>query len=347
MNDSQENTAEPKNEKVFKSVGRKVKSTAPKVSVIIPAYNIAAYIGEALDSVLNQTFKDFEIILINDGSPDTTEFERVLEPYRDEIVYLRQPNKGVGPARNTGIEIARGELIGFLDGDDVWLPDFLASQIDYLEKNNYDLVYADALLFGEAAFDGKTFMQDAPSEGEANFESLLDLRCNIPLSGSLARATAILEVGMFEPKDTRAQDFNLWLRMTHRGARVGYQKKILLKYRVRLDSISGNNVQRVEREIEAFERIAKILELDKRQQEIVRRQLERLKSNLQLERGKLFLLNEDFGAAKNAFEKANAYRQSKYLKTVIWFVKIAPQLLLKIYRLRRRDEIAFVQTSRP
>lgn len=347
MSDSQENSAAPMNEKVFKSVGRKVKSAPPKVSVIIPAYNIAKYIGEALDSVLAQTCQDFEIILINDGSPDTPEFERVLEPFREQIIYLKQENAGVGPARNAAIGVSRGELLAFLDGDDVWLPDFLESQVNFLEANNYDLVYSDALLFGEAAFDGQTFMQGAPSTGEANFESLLDFRCNIILSGSVARKQMVLDAGMFEPTDVRAQDFNLWLRMAHRGSRVGYQRKVLLKYRVRLDSVSGNFAQRIEREIDAYGRISKMIKLDEKQREIVRRQIERLEADLQLERGKSFLLEKDFGAAKNAFAKANEFHQSNRLRVVVWLAKNAPRLLLRIYRKRRRDELVFVGSARP
>ena len=93
----------------FKRTGQNVHANSPKVSVIIPAYNIAKYVGETLDSVLAQTFKDFEIIVINDGSPDTIEFEKVLKPYFDQIIYLKIENIGAGAARNIAIENARGE----------------------------------------------------------------------------------------------------------------------------------------------------------------------------------------------------------------------------------------------
>ncbi|HEY0427339.1 MAG TPA: glycosyltransferase family 2 protein [Pyrinomonadaceae bacterium] len=328
---------ETKKRKVVKLTGRSVKPDAPKVSVIIPAYNIAGYIGEALDSVLAQTFQDFEIIVINDGSPDTDEFEKVLEKYFDEIIYLKQENAGCGPARNVAIEHARGSLLAFLDGDDAWLSEFLESQVKFLEVNDYDLVYADALLFGGSVLDGRTFMQNAPSEGEANFESLLDMRCNVIISGSVARRKAVIDAGLFEWKDARAQDFNLWLRMAHRGARVGYQKTVLLKYRIRAGSLSGSEVQRVEREINAYERISAMIKLNDSERKIVEKQLKRLEAELEIERGKTFLLQEDFVAARKAFEKANAYRQSPRLKLIIRLTQIAPRLLLKIYRARRKE----------
>lgn len=337
---------ETKKQEVSSLTGRRVKPDAPKVSVIIPAYNIASYIAEALDSVLAQTFRDFEIIVINDGSPDTARFEKALRPFMDEIVYLKHKNVGVGPARNVAIEHSRGSLLAFLDGDDVWLPEFLASQVNFLEANDYDLVYADAYLFGGSVLDGRTFMQDAPSAGEANFESLLDMRCNVVLSGSVARREAVSDAGMFEPKDVRAQDFNLWLRMAHRGSRIGYQTKALLKYRVRRESLSGNQVQRVEREIDAYERICAMINLSESQNEIVQKQLKRLEADLQLERGKAFLLEEDFVSARKAFEKANDYRKSNKLKLIVLLIKIAPRLLRKIYTSRRQDFFAPAENKR-
>ena len=88
----------------------------PLVSIIIPAYNVTNYIGDALNSVLAQTFTDYEVIVINDGSPDSEALERALVPYMSRIVYLRQENQGVSAARNRGILSARGTLLAFLDG---------------------------------------------------------------------------------------------------------------------------------------------------------------------------------------------------------------------------------------
>src|ERR1041384_7742090 len=99
----------------------KVKMPAPKVSIIIPVYNVAGYIVETLESVLAQTFRDFEILIINDGSPDTEKFEQAIAPYFGKIIYLKQPNSGAATARNTGIKAAQGKILAFLDGDDIWL----------------------------------------------------------------------------------------------------------------------------------------------------------------------------------------------------------------------------------
>src|ERR1017187_1702587 len=103
---------------------------APLVSVIIPAYRAAQSIAATLGSVLAQTFKDYEIIVVNDGSPDSEELEKALEPYRDRIIYLRQENQGPGGARNTGILTASGQYVALLDADDIWAPEHLAAQLD-------------------------------------------------------------------------------------------------------------------------------------------------------------------------------------------------------------------------
>src|SRR5260370_36425543 len=100
---------------------------APSVSVILPAYNTASLIAEALDSVFVQNYRTFEVIVINDGSPDTEALEQALTPYLERIVYVAQRNRGPPRARNTGIRRARGEFLAFLDSDDRWTPEYLAS----------------------------------------------------------------------------------------------------------------------------------------------------------------------------------------------------------------------------
>src|SRR5262245_50161993 len=121
-----------------KTVGAHVKTPTPTVSVIVPAYNVAGYISETLDSVFAQTFGDLEVIVINDGSPDSQGLEIALAPYLDRIVYIKQPNKGAAAARNTGIEAARGEIVAFLDGDDVWLPNYLELQVRVLRNRDLE-----------------------------------------------------------------------------------------------------------------------------------------------------------------------------------------------------------------
>src|SRR4051812_21361852 len=106
---------------ISKRVGRNVFDAPPKISVVIPAYNSAKFIDETLRSVAEQRFREYEVIIVNDGSPDTDEFERTIRPRIENIIYIRQRSAGAGAARNTALEHARGEFIAFLDSDDVWM----------------------------------------------------------------------------------------------------------------------------------------------------------------------------------------------------------------------------------
>src|SRR2546422_4249577 len=110
------------------AAGRSSTEPSPLVSVIVPAYRAAPYIAETLDSILAQTFSGYEIIVVNDGSPDTEELERALAPYYDRINYIVQENRGQAGARNTGIRHSRGVFVAFLDQDDQWEPEFLSVQ---------------------------------------------------------------------------------------------------------------------------------------------------------------------------------------------------------------------------
>jgi hypothetical protein len=160
---------------ITKRVGRNVLTAVPRVSVVIPAYNSAATIEDTLASAIAQKYREHEIIVVNDGSPDTEEFERAIRTRLEDIVYIKQPNQGAGPARNTGIEHARAQLIAFLDADDIWERDYLASQYVHLNRNSLDMVYCDAWLFGTGSAYRRTFMGGAPSVGECTFDAILDL----------------------------------------------------------------------------------------------------------------------------------------------------------------------------
>ena len=137
----------------------------PSVSVVIPAYNTAPYIGETLSSVLAQTYTDFEVIVVNDGSPDTVELEVALAPFRDRIQYIVQENGGLSAARNRGIAAGRGEFVALLDSDDVWEPDYLEYQLAVLERDGLDIVYSNATTFGDPLRAGRLFMDMHPSTG--------------------------------------------------------------------------------------------------------------------------------------------------------------------------------------
>ena len=127
----------------------------PTISVIIPTYNRAVYVTKAIDSILAQTYTDYEIIVVDDGSTDNT--KEALKSYEDKINYIYQENKGVSSARNTGMRAASGQWIAFLDSDDIWLPDKLSSQIQSIKN-------ADA----KVCFTKVTHVRESQSINEKN-----------------------------------------------------------------------------------------------------------------------------------------------------------------------------------
>src|SRR5690348_1352034 len=166
-------------------------NVSPAVSVVIPAYRAAGYIAETVESVLAQTFRDYELIVVNDGCPETARLEAVLEPYRSRINYIVQSNQGPGGAKNTGIRAARAPLVATLDADDIWMPDYLQVQVAALQAGSaVDVMYPDAILFGDSPLAGRRFSEQCPSSGEVTFEALLTQKCNV-FTSVLARKDAL------------------------------------------------------------------------------------------------------------------------------------------------------------
>ena len=123
--------------------------SSPRVSVIIPTFNRAAMLRDAIDSVLNQTFEDYEIIVVDDGSTDNTR-ETISKFNSPKITYIYQENRGRSIARNIALSRARGEFIAFLDSDDIFLPYKLEKQINAMEiQKDYGLVYSAAIVAGD------------------------------------------------------------------------------------------------------------------------------------------------------------------------------------------------------
>ncbi len=322
--------------------GETISPAAPKVSVIIPAYNIAPYIAETLNSVFAQTYKDFEVIIVNDGSKNTAELETVLKPFFDKIIYAEQKNAGASVARNSAISLSRGRLLAFLDGDDIWLPRFLESQVNFLEKENLEMVYCDARIFGDALFEGENFMKNSPSIGAVTTTSLIDGTCNVITSGTVLKKELLAQFGAFDAEIPRAQDFDLWFRLAKSGAKIGYQREVLLKYRVRPDNLSGNNINRSERNITALEIIKKKYDFDAHETEVWERQMAQCEAELELEKGKFCLANGEFSAAQTHIAEANKFFRRPKLSLINWLIRLSPRLALHLFKKARPAEFSFI-----
>ena len=309
--------------------------TTIAVSVIIPAYKVAPFIRETLDSVFAQTFTDFEVIVINDDSPDTRQLEQELETYWGRIVYLKQPNQGAGAARNAGLRVARGEFVAFLDGDDVWLPDFLREQLELIQSDGgYDLVYADAVNFGDDYFDTHTNMAHNPSQGEVTFIKLLCGACNIVTSTVLARREPIMRVGCFNEQFVNSQDFDLWLRLAKDNAKITYQKKVLVRRRIYRGSLASDPLRSFAGELAVLTSVRRRSDLTPVEREMLENTLKRRKATVEVLKGKQELNSGDFKKAAESFTEANRYWPSKKLEMVLICLRIAPRVLQRVYQIR-------------
>jgi glycosyltransferase involved in cell wall biosynthesis len=315
----------------------------PKVSVIIPAYNVAPYIGETLDSVFSQTFADFEVIVINDGSPDTEELERELARFPDSINYVKQENRGAAAARNEGLRAARGEFVAFLDGDDLWRSNYLDKQIKFILERDCDLVCADAEVFSDGSHKDETYMEtlmpDAPPTGDVTFIGLLSAEQSLITSGVVVRRERVFEAGLFDEELRNSQDFDLWLRLAWNGTRMAYQRQILLRYRSRENSLSGDEVNVHRRELRVLEKVERSYDLSPAKRAEVVSVIERRRAVLEFELGKLYLARGEFTSARESFGKANQLRRNLRTRVAVWSSRIAPSLMQTLYlrRLRYAD----------
>jgi teichuronic acid biosynthesis glycosyltransferase TuaG len=219
----------------------------PAVTVIIPAYNAQAFLARAIGSVERQTFLDFEILVIDDGSTDAT--AETAQGF-SSVGYFRQPHLGAAAARNRGLEEANGEFIAFLDADDEWLPEKLARQLDYMEGVRSSFSYTDSYVVR----DGRRQLYSTlarPRRG-AIVPSLIDDWLDeafITINTVIASRTLLQNVGGFERGLPTAsnEDYGLWLKLALRGTRFDYLHEPLALYYRGHESDSSDAVTMVER----------------------------------------------------------------------------------------------------
>jgi hypothetical protein len=309
--------------------GRGEKASA--VSVVIPAYGASREIPDALESVFGQTVTDFEVIVVNDGSPDTAQLEAALRPFARRLRYIVQTNLGAAAARNAGIRQSNGRYVAFLDADDVWAPDFLRQQLTYLEAYpTYALVYADAAITGDSPLAGHRFMEHAPSRGEVTLTRLIRQQCNVPLSTVVVRRTELFATGLFDESLRRGQDFDLWLRLALRGAAMAYQPMVLAERRVHVEGLSGDRCGELERALTVLTRFGSRVDVTEPVRAVVRARTRELRDALEIQRAKQQLLDGRFEAARRHLETATALPVKQ--RAALLALRVAPRALRRIYR---------------
>lgn len=208
----------------------------PRVSVIVPTHNCAGYLSSCIESALSQSFRDFELIIVDDGSDDDT--AGVIETYRSErrLLYIRKEKRGGLPsARNSGIAIARGDLIALLDADDVFLEEKLAKQVFFMDKNKkYGISYTNEVYYkedtGAEVLSGRyRFTGDV-------FYFLK--RCNFITASTIMIRSGIMRANLFNESLEGHEDWEMLLRIAAKDVRFGYINEPLSRIMVRGTSMT-------------------------------------------------------------------------------------------------------------
>ena len=200
---------------------------SPLVSVIMPSYQKARFIAGAVESVLAQTFTDYELIVVDSSSDDTP---AILERFEPTVRAIRTEPRGIAAARNVGVRASRGALVAFLDADDNWMPTKLERQVKVLESSpRVGLVCADVLFQGEEGLrPGRAFTDARPASGMIH--PLVFSRSFIGTSTVVIRRSCFDEVGGFDESITACEDHDLWLRISRTWA-IDYVDEPLAVYR--------------------------------------------------------------------------------------------------------------------
>ena len=204
------------------------------ISIIIPTYNRKSFLIHAINSVLNQTYQNLELIIIDDGSSDKT--ENIIKKKYPKIKFYKQKNKGVSAARNKGIKMASCKCIAFLDSEDRWHPRKLENQINYLLTHpRYKICHTDEIWIRKGIRINQH--KKHKKHGGHIFDKCLDL-CRISPSSVIIHKDIFNKVGLFNEKLPVCEDYDLWLRIAEKFPVLYLDEKLTIKYGGHLNQLS-------------------------------------------------------------------------------------------------------------
>jgi|GEM_PF-457222 len=297
----------------------------PLVSVIIPTYNYGYYIEGTIQSVLSQTFSDFEVIVVDDGSTDNT--GEIVRQFGDKVQYIRQDNGGPNMARNTGIKAARGQYIAFLDADDKWLPEKLERQMPLIQRDpKIGLVYSRVYKFDQSGVIFGHYPLGPCYRGKVMRQ--LYMRQVITMSSALMKREVFKRVGLFDEKVTGPDDWDMWLRIAA-CYEFDFVPQPLALYRIHNSWARTKNPEKFEKEMLAFfSQIA-----DNHPEELRALKEIRLSSFIEM-LGWRYICGGDISAGRKRLLQAVCYKRSRlrpYLLLFLSFLmyRVTPERLTK------------------
>ena len=210
------------------------------VSIIIPCYNAEKYIAETIQSVINQTYKNWELIVVNDGSTDNSpDIIKEFVANDNRIAFIDKPNSGVSDSRNKGLAKAKGAYIAFLDADDVWHITNLEKKVNFLASTDYNVVYSYCQKIDE---NSKPINKILKGENNLKIEDFLGLKANYNTapSGIVFKKEVLYKIGGFDVNLSNNADQDILIQSLANGFKIGVISEVLWDYRIHLENMSKN-----------------------------------------------------------------------------------------------------------
>lgn len=306
----------------------------PAVSVITPAYNVAPYIAETIESALSQTFSDLELIVVDDGSSDGT-FDIASDYARRDgrVQLVRQANGGISAARNRALRIASGSHVAILDGDDVWSPRYLERQMGILAAHpEIDVVTGNGWFLGGPK-DGQPARPWPDRRGAPALRSLLEDETAVFIMSVFRRRVYDI-VGDFDESMRTNEDYDFWIRAALAGCRFERNDEPLGYYRRREDSLSAGELRMLRGIIRVLQK-ARPAVAGRPELQILENQLARFETERLAAEARASIEARDFTAAANYLRALHRRRGGAALKVAGLMARWAPPLLSAVYNLRR------------
>lgn len=308
----------------------------PTVSVIMPAYNVEPYIGDAIESVLAQTFTDYELLIIDDGSTDgTAEIARRFAGRDSRVKLIQQENRGLAAARNTALRHATGELMALLDSDDLWMPRFLRAQIAVLHaRPAVDIVTGNARTLGSHE-DGLPARPWPDPRPWPNLRTILTDELSVFIM-SVFRRRVYDTIGGFDEMLRTNEDFDFWLRAALAGFAFARNDEPLGSYRRRDDSLSASQVRMLRGALRVYYKHRPALLDNPKALRLLDDRVQQFEADLVAVEAREALNQQDFVAAGRHLQALRERRGGATVGIARLLAYWTPGLLWRAYQIRRR-----------
>jgi glycosyltransferase involved in cell wall biosynthesis len=307
----------------------------PTVSIIMPAYNVEAYVAQAIRSALAQTYTDFELIVVDDGSKDGTAVViRGLARQDPRVKLVQQTNRGLAGARNAALRAARGEFFALLDSDDLWEPEFLAEQMAIMQaRPEVDIVTGNGWYLAGAKH-GQLARPYPDPRPDPDLASIIGDEWSVFIM-SVVRRHVYTTIGPFDEEMRSNEDYDFWLRAAIAGFTFARNDRPLGHYRIRTDSLSASDVRMIRGILHVYTKLRPVIAERPREMAILERQVSRFETEWLAAEARLALEIADFEAAREHLGALHARRGGAALGFARLLARWAPKTLTRMIRVKR------------